>query len=152
MFEDVSSFSFAKKTLQKVLTSTLGRTIIKIPSILVKNILLLWEEGRIMMTKEEILERSRKEKKDEGTEYMMNRGRRYGVMAMSSMFIILAVFNMYQGQDNNQILAIFWAYLGYESYGMYTATHQKKRLVAAAAGVIAGILFAITYVIHVIAK
>ena len=34
-----------------------------------------------MMTKEEILERSRKEKKDEGTEYMMNRGRRYGVMA-----------------------------------------------------------------------
>ena len=104
-----------------------------------------------MMTKEEILERSRKEKKDEGTEYMMNRGRRYGV-AMSSMFIILAVFNMYQGQDNNQILAIFWAYLGYESYGMYTVTHQKKRLVAAAAGVIAGILFAITYVIHVIAK
>lgn len=81
-----------------------------------------------MMTKEEILERSRKKKKDEGTEYMMNRGRRYGVMAMSSMFIILAVFNMYQGQDNNQILAIFWAYLGYESYGMYTATHQKKRL------------------------
>ena len=49
-----------------------------------------------MMTKEEILERSRKEKKDEGTEYMMNRGRRYGVMAMSSMFIILAVFNLYQ--------------------------------------------------------
>ena len=94
-----------------------------------------------MMTKEEILERNRKKKKDEGTEYMM-----------SSMFIILAVFNMYQGQDNNQILAIFWAYLGYESYGMYTATHQKKRLVAAAAGVIAGILFAITYVIHVIAK
>lgn len=105
-----------------------------------------------MMTKEEILEKSRKEKKDEGTEYMMNKGRRYGVMAMSSMFIILAVFNMYQGQDNNQILAIFWAYLGYESYGMYTVTHQKKRLVAAAAGVIAGILFVITYVIHVIAK
>lgn len=74
-----------------------------------------------MMTKEEILERSRKEKKDEGTEYMMNRGRRYGVMAMSSI-------------------------------GMYTVTHQKKRLIAAAAGVIAGILFAITYVIHVIAK
>ena len=45
LFEDVSSFSFAKKTLQKVLTSILGRTIIKIPSILVKNILLLWEEG-----------------------------------------------------------------------------------------------------------
>ena len=133
LFGDVSSFSFAKKTLQKVLTSTLGRIIIKIPSILVKNILLYG-------------------KKDEGTEYMMNRGRRYGVMAMSSMFIILAVFNMYQGQDNNQILAIFWAYLGYESYGMYTVTHQKKRLLAAAAGVIAGILFAFAYVIHVIAK
>ena len=45
---DVSSFSFAKKTLQKkVLTSTLGRIIIKIPSILVKNILLYGKKGEL---------------------------------------------------------------------------------------------------------
>ena len=47
LFGDVSSFSFAKKTLQKVLTSTLGRTIIKIPSILVKNILLYGKKGEL---------------------------------------------------------------------------------------------------------
>ena len=47
LFGDVSSFSFAKKTLQKVLTSTLGRIIIKIPSILVKNILLYGKKGEL---------------------------------------------------------------------------------------------------------
>ena len=47
LFGDVSSFSFAKKTLQKVLTSTLGRTIMKIPSILVKNILLYGKKGEL---------------------------------------------------------------------------------------------------------
>ena len=41
---DVSSFSFA---LQKILTSTLGRSIIKIPSILVKNILLYGKKGEL---------------------------------------------------------------------------------------------------------
>ena len=35
------------------------------------------------MTKEEILARSRNEKKDEGTEYIASRGRRWGVAAMS---------------------------------------------------------------------
>jgi len=47
LFGDVSSFSFAKKTLQKILTSTLGRIIIKIPSILVKNILLCGKKGEL---------------------------------------------------------------------------------------------------------
>ena len=47
LFEDVSSFSFAKFSLQKVLTSTLGRIIIKIPSILVKNILLYGKKGEL---------------------------------------------------------------------------------------------------------
>ena len=47
LFEDVSSFSFAKKTLQKVLTSTLGRTIIKIPSILVKKSCFYGKKGEL---------------------------------------------------------------------------------------------------------
>ena len=44
--QDISSF-FAKFSLQKVLTTTLGRTIIKIPSILVKNILLYGKKGEL---------------------------------------------------------------------------------------------------------
>ena len=43
------------------------------------------------MTKEEILAKSRNEKKDEGVEYIASRGRRWGVAAMSLMFIVLVV-------------------------------------------------------------
>lgn len=59
------------------------------------------------MTKEEILAKSRNEKKDEGTEYIASRGRRWGVGAMSLMFIALSVFNWANGQDNDQLLAVF---------------------------------------------
>ena len=52
------------------------------------------------MTKEEILARSRNEKKDEGTEYIASRGRRWGVAAMSLMYLALIVFNWFNGQDN----------------------------------------------------
>ena len=67
------------------------------------------------MTKEEILARSRNEKKDEGTEYIASRGRRWGVAAMSLMYLALIVFNWFNGQDNYQLMAVFWAYLGFEA-------------------------------------
>ena len=102
------------------------------------------------MTKEEILARSRNEKKDEGTEYIASRGRRWGVGAMSLMFIALSVFNWANGQDNDQLLAVFWAYLSFEVYGMYKVTHERSRLIAAILGLVAAVLFAVCYVITVL--
>ena len=102
------------------------------------------------MTKEEILAKSRNEKRDEGTEYIASRGRRWGVGAMSLMFIALSVFNWANGQDNDQLLAVFWAYLGFEAYGMYKVTHECSRLIAAICGLIVAVLFAVCYVITVL--
>ena len=102
------------------------------------------------MTKEEILAKSRNEKKDEGTEYIASRGRRWGVGAMSLMFIALSVFNWANGQDNDQLLAVFWAYLSFEEYGMYKVTHERSRLIAAICGLVAAVLFAACYVITVL--
>ncbi len=48
------------------------------------------------MTKEEILARSRNEKKDEGTEYIASRGRRWGVAAMSLMYLALISIQLVQ--------------------------------------------------------
>lgn len=81
------------------------------------------------MNKNEILEKSRKEGRDEGKEYADSMGRRYGVTAMCIMFAVLAVFNLYQGQSNYEILALFFAYLGLEAFGMYQAGGEKVRLV-----------------------
>ena len=102
------------------------------------------------MTKEEILAKSRNEKKDEGTEYIASRGRRWGVGAMSLMFIALSVFNWANGQDNYQLLAVFWAYLSFEAYGMYKVNHERMRLIAAICGLIVAVLFAVCYVITVL--
>ena len=102
------------------------------------------------MTKEEILARSRHEKKDEGTEYIASRGRRWGVAAMSLMYLALIVFNWFNGQDNYQLMAVFWAYLGFEAYGMYKVTHERGRLIAAICGLVAAVLFAVCYVITVL--
>ncbi|WP_157764420.1 DUF6442 family protein [Paenibacillus riograndensis] len=43
------------------------------------------------MKKEEILQKSREEKKDEGKEFIFNKGRKSGVIGMVIMFGILAV-------------------------------------------------------------
>lgn len=97
------------------------------------------------MNKDEILEKSRKEGRDEGKEYVDSMGRRYGTAAMCIMFIVLAVFNLYQGQSNHQILALFFAYLGLESYGMYRVNRQKVHVFTMVVGLAAAVLFCICH-------
>ena len=45
------------------------------------------------MKKDEILAKSRKEGKDEGTIYAQNKGRGFGVVGLSLIFIFVAIFN-----------------------------------------------------------
>lgn len=102
------------------------------------------------MNKEEILEKSRSEKEDEGVTYAANKGRRYGVAAMCLMMIVLLAFNWFQGQNNYAILAILWAYLGLEAYGTYKVTNGKGRLVVFVCGVTASVVACITYFVTVL--
>lgn len=102
------------------------------------------------MKKEDILERSRNEKKDEGVEYTMSKGRKIGVAGMASMFIILFLFNFFTGQDNYMVEALFWSYIGFESFGRYSVTKQKVLLFTAIVGVIVGILALATHIISVL--
>ena len=102
------------------------------------------------MTKEEILARSRNEKKDEASEYNASSGRRWGVAAMSLMYLALIVFYWFNGQDIYQLMAVFWAYLSFEAYGMYKVNHERMRLIAAILGLVAAVLFAVCYIITVL--
>ena len=47
-------------------------------------------------------------------------------------------------------MAVFWAYLGFEAYGMYKVTHERSRLIAAILGLFVAVLFAVCYVITVL--
>lgn len=94
------------------------------------------------MNKDEILAKSRSEKQDEGVEYIASHGRRYGVVGMTAMFLLLAIYNLYHGDSCNQILAMYWTYLGFESWGRYRVDHRPFRLVLSIIGVCAGIAWA----------
>lgn len=102
------------------------------------------------MDKNEILSKSRQEHHDEGLEYAMSRGQRIGVTAMATMFLILTLFNFWKGISNHQVFSMFWAYLGFESYGRYRVTKQKALLAGAVLGILAGILYALSYILSVL--
>lgn len=101
------------------------------------------------MNKDEILERSRKEKKDEGLEYAMNKGRRIGTAGMSAMFIIIVIFNLTKGINNYAVFAIFWTYIGLENLGKYTVTRERKLLFGSIACILAGLLYLVSYILYV---
>ena len=102
------------------------------------------------MNKEEILAKSRKEGKDEGVAYAQDKGRRIGISAMTIMFLVIIIYNLAKGLTNNAVFALFWTYLGFESYGKYRFTKGKTELTGAVAGIFAGITFFITYLVNTV--
>ncbi|WNS42327.1 DUF6442 family protein [Paenibacillus sp. MMS20-IR301] len=100
------------------------------------------------MNKEEILERSRGEKRDEGKEFVSHSGRKTGVMAMVILFVILAVFSLYNNRQETTyaLITMFFGYLGSESFGMYKLTHAKTDLLKTVIGCIVCIVFLVLYI------
>ncbi|MBT2292239.1 hypothetical protein J7E73_24525 [Paenibacillus albidus] len=100
------------------------------------------------MKKEEILEKSREEKRDEGKEFVFNKGRKSGVIGMVILFGILAVFNLYNNRQETTyaLVAMFFGYLGSESFGIYTLTNKKMDLLKTIIGCILSISFLVLYV------
>lgn len=102
------------------------------------------------MNKEEILARSRAERKDEGEEFALGKGRLYGEAAMTLMYLALLVFNWVYDRDNSMLFALYWMYLAFELIGRYRVKHQKKLLVGAIISIIASVGFTIGYVVSVV--
>ncbi|WP_068614657.1 DUF6442 family protein [Paenibacillus tuaregi] len=103
------------------------------------------------MKKEEILEKSRNEKRDEGKEYVFDKGRKSGFFGMLVIFCILAVFNLYTNRQetNSALIAVMFGYLGCEGLGMYSVTKKKMHLLNFIAGSIIGISFLGVYLYRV---
>lgn len=99
------------------------------------------------MNKEEILSRSRNEKKDEGVEYAESRARRIGELGMFAVYIIVIVYNMFKGLQNEVAFILFWTYFGFSWLGKYRVTHNTLQLVSAIFGIMAAILYFAGYII-----
>ena len=103
-----------------------------------------------MMKKEEILARSRAENKDEGTEYALGKGRLYGIMAMTIVYLVLLIFNYFYDQNSYTLFAMYWIYLGFELLGRYRVTKRPMLLCGSVIGMLFCIGFIAAYVISVV--
>ena len=102
------------------------------------------------MNKEEILAKSRAEKRDEGAEYALDKGRMYGILGMTLMYLLLLIFNWTYDQNCSSLFAMYWMYLGFELLGRNKVTRQKALLVGGIFSILAGIGFAAAHVIGVV--
>jgi hypothetical protein len=101
------------------------------------------------MQKEEVLERSRKERADEGMEHAGNRGRQFGFAAFCVMFIILVIFILIYDSAKTfyAISALFWIYVSVEAFAKYRFAKNKAYLVTAIAGSIASLAYLANYIL-----
>lgn len=99
------------------------------------------------MNKEEILEKSRREHKDEGLIDAENKGRGVGITAFCIVFVIIVIFNFFHGQNNNAPFAMFWAFMAAEAYPKYKFTKSTSSLITTIAGGIAAFFFLLSFII-----
>lgn len=103
------------------------------------------------MNKDEVLKKSREEKRDEGKEFALSKGRKSGVIGIVGVFILLALFNLYNDlqETNFALIALFFGYLGCEGLGLYKVTLKKTDLLRFIFGSIIGLSFVLLYIFGV---
>ena len=100
------------------------------------------------MEKQDILEKSRREKTDEGVTYAENAGRRYGMIAFCLLNSAVILYNLVKGRDSYLPLTLFWGYLAAEGLGKYQARRERKYLWVVVCGAIASLCFLLCYVLR----
>lgn len=101
------------------------------------------------MVKEDILAKSRKEKKDEGMEYIENHGRRVGFMVFLFVVAFLLVFSFFYGESDtfHAVLALLWIFIATEGYAKYHYLKSKGYLVTAITSGLASFAHIVSYVL-----
>lgn len=100
------------------------------------------------MDRDEILAKSRAEKRDEGQTYADAVGRRAGLIAMTAMMLILLMFNSRMGRRSDDVFCMYWTYLGVKAFGKYRVTGNRGRLTGAAVGLLLGVAFLVLHVLR----
>lgn len=101
------------------------------------------------MDKEEILKRNKlSNTKDEGEQYIEMKARRYGEIGLCTFFILLILYKMINNIPTNDLLAVFWGYLGVGYIYKYRYLKTKSSLISAVCGMLAAIAFALAYILQ----
>lgn len=123
-----------------MLTIKLGSAIMKLQGKLCK---ILCEV--IAVDKAKILEKAQKESDDEGLQNARNKGRAWGVVAFTAVYVIITIFNFVKDNPNNIPSLFFMAYIAAESIPEFIFTKKKIFLFTSICAGIAAILNLIQY-------
>ena len=104
------------------------------------------------MEKQDILEKSRREKTDEGVAYAENEGRRYGEISFCLLIIAVLVYDFAKGLDNYLPMSLLWAYLAAQALGKYQARRERRFLWGIVFGAVASLCFLLCYVLRKVAR
>lgn len=99
----------------------------------------------ITVDKTKILEKAQKESDDEGLQNVKNKGRAWGVVAFTAVYVIITIFNFVKDNPNNIPSLFFMAYLAAESIPEFIFTKKKIFLFTSICAGIAAILNLIQY-------
>lgn len=102
------------------------------------------------MDRDEILKRSRAEKRDEGEVYAADKGRRAGVVAFCLVSAIIVVFDFFTGQNSYAPFAMFWAYIAAEGWGKYRASGVRTHLWVVVFGGVGAVCWLACYILSVV--
>ena len=100
------------------------------------------------MDKNEILEKSRKENRDEGVAYAEQTGRRYGEVVFCLLIILVLLYNIVKGLDNSLPMSLLWGYLAAAALGRYQSRRGRYALVTLVCSAIASLCFLLCYVLR----
>ena len=102
------------------------------------------------MNREEILEKSRNERRDEGVVEAENKGRHIGIIAFTIVFLVMLLFNYLCNQKNYGYVALYLTFAVGESYVKYKFTKDKLDLLTVVGLTLAGIGAFCVYIIDVL--
>ena len=106
------------------------------------------------MNKEEILQRSRAEKKDEGEIHAQRAGQSWGFIAMSAMYFAVTLATVLCGERVNTLApfhAIYFTGIGMQFIGYAKTNAQKVFFVFGTVLILSGIGFFILYILDLLA-
>ena len=102
------------------------------------------------MEKEEILAMSRKEMHDEGMLDAENRGRRFGIVAISLVLFIMMVINFIAGESNFGVLALYLSFLAADAYPRYRFTRSSGYLASTILCAVAALCCLTAYIVSLL--
>ncbi|SCK01813.1 Uncharacterised protein [uncultured Clostridium sp.] len=99
------------------------------------------------MDKEEILSKSRQEKKDEGVEFVENKGRKIGFTVFTCVYVFILACNVEMGRSSYEVNALLFTFLSSEAVLKYKFTHKNKYLIFSIVSIIITIFSLVKYII-----